>query len=126
MYKMAGNFDKAEEYVRKELLSEPQNTSRINNLALFLIDTERNLREGLELTDKALVLRPDNYNFLYTKGWGLFKQGKYNEALILLEKAGDLSKPAYSYEIVNLTEEVEKSPLQHRNREKKTLGPTIW
>ena len=71
MYKMAGNFDKAEEYVRKELLSEPQNTSRINNLALFLIDTERNLREGLELTDKALVLRPDNYNFLYIQRQGI-------------------------------------------------------
>jgi tetratricopeptide (TPR) repeat protein len=109
MYRQAGNLDKTEEYGRKALLLEPENPSRMNNLALFLIDTERNIREGLELTDKALVLRPDNYNFLYTKGRGLFKQGKYNEALILLEKARDLYNPAYSYEIVNLTEEVKKA-----------------
>ena len=49
----------------------------MNNLAYFLIDKDRNVNEGLELVDRALKLSPDNYNFLHTKGWGLYKQGKY-------------------------------------------------
>jgi hypothetical protein len=35
-------------------------------------------------------LSPDNYNYLDTKGWGLYKQGKYQEALNILQKSWDL------------------------------------
>jgi tetratricopeptide (TPR) repeat protein len=100
MYKMAGNLDKAEEYGREELLSEPENPSRMNTLAWFLIDTGRNISEGLEITEKALALRPDNYEFLDTKGWGLYKQGNYKEALEILQKSWDLrrEKAVYNHE----------------------------
>ena len=40
----------------------------------------------MELADKALKSNPDNYNFLHTKGWGLYKQGKYQRGI------GDSSK----------------------------------
>ena len=53
----------------------------LNNLAYFLIDKDRNINEGLELVDKALKLSPDNYNYLHTKGWGLYKQGKYQGSI---------------------------------------------
>ena len=39
---------------------------------------------------KHLELSPDNYNYLDTKGWGLYKQGKYKEALDILQKSWDL------------------------------------
>jgi hypothetical protein len=35
-------------------------------------------------------LRPDNYNYLHTKGWGLYKQGKYQEALDTLQKSWNI------------------------------------
>jgi tetratricopeptide (TPR) repeat protein len=60
------------------------------NLAYFLIDNNRNITEGLELANKGLKLNPENHNFLHTKGWGLYKQGKNNEALDLLQKSWDL------------------------------------
>ena len=71
-----GKKDKAEEYYRKALSMEPDEPGRMNDLAFLLIDSERNITEGINLVDKALELKPDNYLFLHTKGWGLYKQGK--------------------------------------------------
>jgi tetratricopeptide (TPR) repeat protein len=44
-----------------------------------------------EFVDKALELKPDYYWYLDAKGWGLYKQGKFDEALKYLEKCIDLS-----------------------------------
>ncbi len=54
----------------------------------------------MELVDKALELSPDNYVSLHTKGWGLYKQGKYKEALEILQKSWDLrrEKAVYNHE----------------------------
>ena len=53
----------------------------MNSLGFFLIDTDRNIEEGLDLIDEALLLSHDDYSLLYSKGWGLYKKGKYQEAL---------------------------------------------
>jgi len=99
IYSEAGIKDKAEGYYQKALSLEPDNPYLLNQLAYFLIDQDINIDRGLELAEKALVLLPDdNYFILGTKGWGLYKQGKYQEALTLLEKCDSL-KPVYVYEI---------------------------
>ena len=100
IYNRAGILDKAEEYYRQALLLEPENPERMNSLAYFLIDNDRNINEGMELIDKALELSPDNYAYLHTKGWGLYKQGKYKEAIEILQKSWDLrmEKAIYNHE----------------------------
>ena len=90
IYSEAGILNKAEEYYRQTLALEPENLQRLNNLAYFLIDKGRNINEGMELVDKALVLSPDNYSYLHSKGWGLYKQSKYQEAKDILQKSWDL------------------------------------
>jgi tetratricopeptide (TPR) repeat protein len=55
-----------------------------------LIDKDRNIQEGMDLVNKALELTPDFYDYLHTKGWGLYKQGHYEEALEILQKSWDL------------------------------------
>ena len=90
IYSAAGILDKAEIYFRQVLSSEPENPFRMNDLAYFLIDKNRNINQGMELIDKALALNPEDYNFLFTKGLGLFKQGKYIEAVEILQKSWDL------------------------------------
>jgi tetratricopeptide (TPR) repeat protein len=102
IYSEAGIPDKAEEYYRRALTLEPENPLRINNLAYVLIDNDRNINEGLNLVNKVLEKNPDNYSYLDTKGYGLYKQGKYQEALEILQKSWDLrmqqavySHPAY-------------------------------
>jgi tetratricopeptide (TPR) repeat protein len=109
MYKSAGNLDKAEEFYRTALSLEPESTQRLNSLATFLIVNDRKVEESLEIINKALKLKPGNGDYLDTKGMGLYKLGKYSEALELLEKARDLKKPLYSYEISSHIEEVKKA-----------------
>jgi tetratricopeptide (TPR) repeat protein len=96
LYAEAGIFDKAEEYYRKPREIAPQDVRWQGVLATFLINNDRNINEGMELVDKALTSSPDNFNFLHIKGLGLYKQGKYQEALEVLQKSWDLrTKNAY-------------------------------
>jgi len=97
IYSDAGDLDEAETYYKKALSLEPQSPARLDNLGYFLINRDRNINEGLELIDKALSLRPDSYNYLHHKGWGLFKLGKYQEALEILQKSWDLRKEKAVY-----------------------------
>jgi uncharacterized protein HemY len=69
----------------------------MNDLAYFLIDKDRNTNEGVQLIDRVLKFRPDNFNFLHTKGWGLYKQGKYQEALEILQNSWDLRREKAVY-----------------------------
>ena len=100
IYSEAGIFDTAEEYYRKALSLEPKSQGRMNNLAYFLIEKDRNVNEGMELVDKVLETYPDNFNYLHTKGWGLFKQGNYREALEILQKSWNIrrEKAIYNHE----------------------------
>ena len=108
IYDEAGNYKRAEAFYRKALSLEPDNPVRLNNLGNYLICTDINPAEGLELAQKAEKLNPDNFTFLDSKGWGLFKLGKNEEALKLLEKSDSL-KPMYSYELNFHLETVRKA-----------------
>ena len=89
-YSEAHISDIALEYYRMALQLEPDNPARMNSLAYFIIDDNRNINEGMELTEKALKTNPDDYRFLHTKGWGLYKQGAFKEASEILQKSWDL------------------------------------
>jgi len=114
IYYEAGKSTLAEEYYRKALSMDPDNPSRMNDLAWMLIDTGRDIAEALGLIETALELSPHNYNYLDTKGWGLYKQGKYKEALEPLEKSWSL-KPVYNHEIFLHLEEVKKAVAGQKN-----------
>ncbi len=90
IYEMAGMPDKAEVFYRQALSLEPENPDKMNSLAYFLIDKDRNVDEGMELVNKSLELNPDSYSALSVKGWGLYKQGKYKEALDMLQKSWEI------------------------------------
>jgi tetratricopeptide (TPR) repeat protein len=109
IYSEADLLDKAEEYYRladkmqsdkssKLSMMQPNNTYRLNNLVWFLIEKDRNIEEGIELADKELKLQPDNYLYLDCKGWGLYKQRKYEKALEFIQKSWTL-KPIYDHDI---------------------------
>ena len=98
IYSEANLFDKAEKYYREALSLKPDNLTLLNDLAFFLIDKDRNIKEGLGLVDKAYMLGLDEFNYADAKGLGLYKQGKYEEALKLLERSWEL-KPSYDHEL---------------------------
>jgi tetratricopeptide (TPR) repeat protein len=113
IYSMADLPDKEEEYLRKAHSLEPGKASRLNNLAYFLIDRERNISEGISLIEKALLLSPDNFNSLHILGYALYKQGKYNDALNLMQKSWTLrmTKSIYNHRAFLQLEEAKKAVL---------------
>ena len=92
VYAEAGIPDKAEKYYRKAISLEPENPILMNKFANFLIKNNRSLDEIPLLMDKAMQFASCNYDYSEysdTKGWGLYKQGKYPEALNVLQNTWD-------------------------------------
>jgi len=114
IYGDAQILDKAEEYYRQSLSMEPESAWLQNNLAYFLIDKEINISEGLQLVDKVLESEPENYLYLDTKGWGLYKQGNYQEALEVLERSWKL-KPVYDHDVYLHLEAAKKAAGSQKN-----------
>jgi tetratricopeptide (TPR) repeat protein len=111
IYYEAGNLGKAEKCFRQAFLLEQTNPDRLNYLAYFLINNDRNINEGIELVDKALIISPDNYEYLDTKGWGLYKQSKFNESIESLQRSWDLRRrnAIYNHEAFLHLEAAKKS-----------------
>jgi tetratricopeptide (TPR) repeat protein len=110
-----GNYlDKAEECYRKGLALNPEHPSLLNNLGWFLIKNDRNIEEGMILVDSALKIRPNSYLYMENKGLGLYKQGKYDESLKILESAWKL-RPVYNYSSFVLLEKVKKAASGQQN-----------
>jgi class 3 adenylate cyclase/tetratricopeptide (TPR) repeat protein len=108
IYEEAGILDTAEMNYRQGLKLDPSNPERINALAWFLIKNDINANEGLELIQKAVELRPDNWYYLDTQGWGLYKLGRHEEALKMLKDAWEI-RPFYDHEGYQHIQEVEKA-----------------
>ncbi len=110
-------FDKAEEYYRNALSLEPKNILRLNDLAYFLIVSDRNVDEGLDLAYKALETDPYDFNSLHVKGWGLYKQGNYIKALNILQRSWNLrmQNAVYNHEAFLHLEAAKKAVADQNN-----------
>jgi len=107
LYEEANIIDKAEEHRRNAYELNPQDVWTIYYLARLLINNDINLDEGMELIQKALKIEPDNTNFLRRKGWGYYKQGKYEEAIELLRKVEEkeISYVTLTYQYIQEVEQ---------------------
>jgi tetratricopeptide (TPR) repeat protein len=116
-YATAGSMDKAEKYYRQALTLEPESSVRLNDLAYFLINNDRDIIQGIDLVEGALKLSPDHYIYLHTKGWGLYKQGKYQEALEMLQNSWDLRRQnaVYDHEAFLHLEAAKEAVAKHKN-----------
>jgi tetratricopeptide (TPR) repeat protein len=108
IYLQAEQYDKAMGLFSDLISEDPQEPWSKAQIAYVLIDNEIDIIEGIELINQALKINPDNWNFLFTKGLGCFKQGKLKEAQEILTKAWDL-RPRYNHEHYLLRQEVEQA-----------------
>jgi len=84
MNEEANILDEAEIHFRRWYEQSPQKSGRMYQLARFLIYNDINTEEGMGLINNALESLPEDEDYLHLKGWGLYKQGKYEEAEKLL------------------------------------------
>jgi len=85
-YELMDSITVAVVWLEQLLAREPENHTAMNNLGYILIDRNIDAKRGLALVEKALVHVPDEFSYLDSKAWGLYKLGKYEEALKIFEK----------------------------------------
>jgi|TARA_B100001063_G_scaffold120139_1_gene112168 hypothetical protein len=72
-----------------KVLAKISNPIYENYLAYILIDYDLDIKRGLTLIKKALILEPDNLAFIDTLAWGLYKNKDCKNAYIQMKKVVD-------------------------------------
>ncbi len=83
-----GKIDSAIVVFRKIFANFPTDAMAKNHLGYTLVDLNRSadeLKWGISLIDEALALDPDEVAYKDSKGWALYREGKFREALALME-----------------------------------------
>lgn len=104
LYMDAGLLDEAVKHLRTSMRLHSNDARSMFFLGDLLIENDIEIDEGLNLIDKALSSDPDNPHFLWSKGMGLFKKGKYLEALESLQQ----SKSAWQQISPELDRDIQK------------------
>ncbi len=87
IYTDMGDFAKGEAELELLFAKDPNDPGVNNDLGYLYADQGKNLEKAEEMIRKAVAEEPDNYAYLDSLGWVLFKRGKFQEARAPLEKA---------------------------------------
>lgn len=86
-YHSTNELQKSDEAYDKALSFNPDNTFTLNNYAYYLSVRSANLDKAAEMSKHSNELQPNTASFEDTYAWILFKQKKYAEARVWMEKA---------------------------------------
>ena len=89
-YEREDQWPQAEADFRKALELNPGQPSVLNYLGYSFIDKEENLEEAMEMIREAVAARPDSGHIVDSLGWGLYRLGRYEEAVEHMERAAEL------------------------------------
>lgn len=74
------------------LQMDPNHADALNYLGYSYADRGINIQKALELTKRAVALKPENGYYVDSLGWALFKMGRIEEALDEIKRAAGLVK----------------------------------
>lgn len=80
-------WENAEADFRKALELRPEQPQVLNYLGYSFLELQTNFDEALDLIERAVALRPDSGYIIDSLGWGLYRLGRYGEAVGHMEKA---------------------------------------
>jgi tetratricopeptide (TPR) repeat protein len=86
-YHSSGDSQKSDEAYEKALSYNPNNAYTLNNYAYYMSVRNVSLDKAAEMSKHSNELQPNTASFEDTYAWILFKQKKYAEARIWIEKA---------------------------------------
>lgn len=81
------NLPQAEEWLEQVLDEYPENVSALNDLGYLWADQGKNLERALDMVQRAVASDPENGAYRDSLGWAYYRLGKYDEALVELNKA---------------------------------------
>lgn len=91
VFGMLNKPSEAERDLRSILVLDPNNANALNALGFTLANQPSRVKEALPFLQKALSLNPDNPAFLDSMGWLMYKMGRMQEAVTMLDKAYKIS-----------------------------------
>lgn len=89
-YERVKKWPLAEVDLQKALQLYPDQPLVLNYLGYSWIDQNRNLKQGMQLIEKAVALKPDDGFIVDSLGWAHYRLGNYKEAVRHLERAVEL------------------------------------
>ena len=90
LYDMAGEKNKTIKYMNKVINLDPNNVAALNYIAYTYSELSLNLNLAQRYAHKALKLSPDDGYIKDTLGWILYKKGRLEDAIVVLESAYEL------------------------------------
>ncbi len=87
-----GNSEQAEEVLEQILDEFPDDAGASNDLSYLWAERGQRLHRALELSQKAVAARPDNYAYRDTLGWVLHRLGRHDDAARELSAAAEAEK----------------------------------
>ena len=89
-YDKVNRFSDVVREMEKVLSLDPNHTDALNYLGYSYADRGINMDQAVELTQRAVSLKPENGYYVDSFGWALFKVGRIEEALNEIERALEL------------------------------------
>ncbi|MEM6741720.1 MAG: hypothetical protein AAF646_16545, partial [Pseudomonadota bacterium] len=68
----------------------PGQPSVLNYLGYSFVEMRTNLEEAMQMIREAVAARPDSGHIVDSLGWGLYRLGEYEEAVVHMERAAEL------------------------------------
>ncbi|MDR1948199.1 MAG: tetratricopeptide repeat protein [Spirochaetaceae bacterium] len=84
-------YRQAVDLYEKALDLDENNATALNGIGFILVDTNMDIRRGMQYCRKAVDRNPHNPAYLDSLGWAFFKTGEIPEARIWLRRALDIS-----------------------------------
>lgn len=91
IYGLLNKPSEAEKDLRAILTLDPNNADALNALGFTLANQPSRIKEALPFLQKAISISPENPAFLDSMGWLMYKMGKNQEAITMLDKAYKIS-----------------------------------
>lgn len=91
IYGLQNNNKDAEKDLRSILAMDPENANALNALGFTLSNQPARMNEAMALLQKAISLNPENPAYMDSMGWLLFKMGRNQDSITMLEKAYKMS-----------------------------------
>jgi tetratricopeptide (TPR) repeat protein len=100
LYKMK-NYNEAFATFEEAIKADNEDITILNNYAYYLAEQNTRLKEAEEMARKVIETEKDNYTYLDTYGWVLYKRGKLKDAerifRNIIEKSGDKDAEYYEH-----------------------------
>ena len=91
-YDKLNRFDDVVQTLESALKLDPKHADTLNYLGYTYADRNMRIPEAVELTQRAVSLKPDNGYYVDSLAWALFKMGRLDDAKAEITKAATLVK----------------------------------